>query len=236
MKRAVLLCALSFISFFSQAQFLDSVIAGQISDSLKTIPTPFNVTLKKVAIPAILMGTGIITTLWNNPESLKNEIVEGRNNHFYDFNTHIDNYLQFSPIVIAYGLDAFGVKSKTDFMNRSVILFKTEIFALASVSLLKNITHEKRPDGSDYKSFPSGHTTEAFAAATFLSEEYKDRFKWMPYAAYTIATGVGVMRMGNNKHYIGDVLMGAGLGIICTKVAYWTHQYKWGKAKRPVVY
>ena len=99
----------------------------------------------------------------------------------------------------------------------------------AAVFGLKNLTHQLRPDNSGYNSFPSGHTAQAFAAATFLSEEYKSKFKWMPYLAYGIASSVGVLRMANNKHYISDVLVGAGLGILSMKMSYLTHQYKWGK-------
>lgn len=65
--------------------------------------------------------------------------------------------------------------------------------------------------------------------ATMLSEEYRDRYKWMPYAAYGLATGVGLLRLANNKHYLGDVLVGAGLGILAMKLVYWTHHYRWNK-------
>jgi len=51
----------------------------------------------------------------------------------------------------------------------------------------------------------------------------------MPYAAYGVASGVGLLRVANNKHYISDVLIGAGIGILSMKAAYWTHQYKWKK-------
>ena len=103
---------------------------------------------------------------------------------------------------------------------------------LATVFSLKSVTREPRPDGSSNNSFPSGHTAQAFAAATFLNEEYKDRFHWMPYAAYGLASGVGMLRIANNRHYVSDVLMGAGLGILSMKVAYWTHHYHWGKREK----
>lgn len=56
-------------------------------------------------------------------------------------------------------------------------------------------------------SFPSGHTANAFAGATILSIEYKDKYPWVPYVAYGMASGVGVMRIANNRHYISDVLL-----------------------------
>ncbi|MEO6684359.1 MAG: phosphatase PAP2 family protein [Dyadobacter sp.] len=189
---------------------------------------------KQLYTPALLVLAGLLAN-GHSQESIKNEVAEDRNRHIPRFKTNVDDYLQFSPFAIAYGLDAIGIKSKTDFMNRSVILLKGEILAIGTATLLKKMTHELRPDGSAYTSFPSGHTTQAFAAATFLSEEYKDRYKWMPYASYTVASSVGLLRVANNRHYISDVLVGAGIGFLSMKVAYWTHQYKWGKRNRKVV-
>lgn len=195
-----------------------------------TLPAPKRVTLHDFYAPASLVIAGLIAN-GHSEESIKNELAESRNRHIPRFHTHIDDYLQFSPLMVAYGLDAFGVRSKTDVLNRTAILVKGEAMALTTATILKSATHTLRPDGSSYNSFPSGHTTQAFAAATFLNEEYKDRYPWMPYASYTVASSVGMLRVANNRHYISDVLVGAGIGYLSMKVAYWTHRYKWGKGK-----
>ena len=189
---------------------------------------PHKFELKFAHLPSLLIISGISAS-GNEEEGFKKEIVEERNKRFSTFGTHIDNYLQFSPIAIAYGLDALGYKSKTDIKNRTAILLKGEVLMTGVVFALKKITHQLRPDKSGYNSFPSGHTAQAFAAATFLSEEYKKKFKWMPYAAYGLASSVAVLRMANNKHYISDVLVGAGLGILLMKLSYLTHQQKLNK-------
>lgn len=224
-------CAILFLSFniLGFSQQVDSLSNSSISPLNKENKQTFQ--FKKLYIPAALLTSGILLNS-NKSESLKNEIAEERNEHLGNFHTSVDNFLQFSPIVAAYTLDAFGVKSKTDFKNRTAILLKGEILTLGTVFVIKNLAHQERPDGSNDKSFPSGHTAQAFAAATFLSEEYKDQFPWMPYAAYGVAGSVGVMRMVNNKHYISDVLFGAGLGLLSMKLSYWTHQYKWNKKQR----
>jgi len=178
--------------------------------------------------PVLLSVAGIALN-GNSRESFKNELVEERNEIMPRFKTKVDNYLQYSPVFIAYGLDAMGILSKTDLANRTAILIKGELAMITTVTLLKNLTHQLRPDGSSYTSFPSGHTAQAFAAATFLSEEYRGRFAWMPYAAYGTAATVGLLRMANNRHYISDVLLGAGIGILCQKGAYLTHRYRWNK-------
>ncbi len=46
-----------------------------------------------------------------------------------------------------------------------------------------------------------------------------------------MATGVGAMRVMNNRHWISDVMVGAGIGILSTNLAYLTHRYRWGKKK-----
>lgn len=207
---------------------------AQQTDSSLIVP-PYRFSVRQLNVPVTLALMGVFTD-GNGKESIKNEIVEERNEHMQGFRTNIDNYLQYSPIAIAYGLDAMGIKSKTDFANRTAILLKGELLMFGTVTLLKNTTHQLRPDGSNYNSFPSGHTAQAFAAATFLSQEYQDRFPWMPYAAYGLASTVGMMRMANNRHYISDVLLGAGIGILSMKASYWTHQYKWGKKTKKLIY
>jgi hypothetical protein len=191
-------------------------------------PNALGFTVKQLYAPAALIVSGFIAN-GHSRESIKNEVAEERNEHIPHFKTSLDDYLQFSPLAVAYGLDAFGLKSKTDLLNRSVILLKGEVLAIGTTTVLKRAFHTLRPDGSTHNSFPSGHTTQAFAAATFLSEEYKDRLPWMPYASYMVASTVGFLRVANNRHYISDVLVGAGIGYLAMKTAYWTHRYKWGK-------
>ena len=208
-------------SFPSYSQEPDSV---SVNKPLKFKP-------EKLYVPGIFIGTGVVTTLFFK-DQIKYKIAEQRNKHFGSFHTRLDDYMEYASLPIAYGLDVFGVKSKNDFLNRTAILVKGEILFYASTQLLKSAVSELRPDGSDHRSFPSGHTAQAFATATFLSEEYKERLPWMPYAAYTLAGSTGILRIANNKHYIGDVLFGAGLGLLSMKTAYWTHRYKWGKNKK----
>ncbi len=62
-------------------------------------------------------------------------------------------------------------------------------------------------------SFPSGHTTAAFAAATVFAVEFKNR-PVIPIVAYTIASLVGVSRITENKHWATDVFTGAALGYL----------------------
>lgn len=154
---------------------------------------------------------------------LKN-VNTGIKEYIWEDNPHnettIDNYLQFSPAIAVYALNAIGIKSRNNFRDRSLIYLMSNVFVGVSVLGVKKITHEQRPDESNFYSFPSGHTATAFAAAEFMRQEYKDVSPWYGIAGYFAAGTTGALRMYNNKHWVSDVLAGAGFGIASTKLAY----------------
>jgi membrane-associated phospholipid phosphatase len=61
-------------------------------------------------------------------------------------------------------------------------------------------------------SFPSGHSIEAFAVATIIARRYGKTHRWVPYAAYGLASVVGFSRLTLNVHFLSDVAMGGALG------------------------
>ena len=60
-------------------------------------------------------------------------------------------------------------------------------------------------------SFPSGHTIEAFSVATIIARRYGNH-RWVPYAAYGLASVVGFSRLTLSVHFLSDVFMGGALG------------------------
>ena len=140
-----------------------------------------------------------------------------------DFHTPFDNYLQYVPAVSVYALNAIGVKGKHDFKERTITYALAYLMMGVTVQSLKSITKVVRPDGRGTNAFPSGHTATAFSGAEFLRQEYKDVSPWYGIAGYTIATATGILRMYNNKHWLRDVVAGAGFGILATQTAYWLY-------------
>ncbi|MCZ4407285.1 phosphatase PAP2 family protein [Cryomorphaceae bacterium 1068] len=177
-----------------------------------------------IAPAAFFVAGGIAFT--DNPIWSDDAWEDARNRNFPDFRTTADDYLAFAPIVAAYGLELAGVKGAHSLRDRSAILFKAELIAVAIVTPLKLGTNRVRPNGDNDESFPSGHTAQAFISATFLHREYGHLSPWYSIGGYAVAGSVGVLRILNNKHYLSDVLFGAGIGLLATNLAYLTHGYK----------
>jgi membrane-associated phospholipid phosphatase len=186
--------------------------------------------IRATRVPIALTALSLLS--YTDNETLDRvEFKELRDRTIPTFRHHVDNYLQYAPMAAVYGLNLAGIKGKNDFANRTALMVKSGLLVAAITFPLKKITAVPRPDTGERNSFPSGHTATAFAAATFMAKEYGHISKWYSIGAYSVATGVGVMRMMNNRHWISDVLAGAAVGILSTNVVYLTHQYKWGHRK-----
>jgi hypothetical protein len=138
-----------------------------------------------------------------------------------EFKTHIDDYSQFFGPVVTTGLKIAGVESRSDWGRYLASAAMSYGIMAAFVNGIKYTAKEMRPDGSTANSWPSGHTATAFVGATILHKEYgMTRSPWYSVAGYGVATATGVMRVLNNRHWISDVLSGAGIGIMSGELAY----------------
>ena len=137
------------------------------------------------------------------------------------FHNELDNYTQFAPAVLALGLNVAGVEGRSKLGRFAASAAMSYALMAGIVNPIKYGAKEMRPDGSTANSFPSGHTATAFVSATILHKEYGLTVSpWYSVAGYGIATATGVMRVLNNRHWVSDVLSGAGIGIFATEVAY----------------
>ena len=161
-----------------------------------------------------LIGAGLSVHASNdNFKSFRNEYAK-------QYNTHYDDFLQYSPAAVMLGMKALGVEGRSSW-GRMAVSDAFSIALMASVvNTLKHTVKEKRPDGSNSRSFPSGHTATAFMCATMLHKEYGHISPWISIGGYTVATATGVSRILNNKHWISDVMVGAGIGILSTEMGY----------------
>ncbi len=97
------------------------------------------------------------------------------------------------------------------FRDASYDIAQVTLVAVSYTTALKYATQRERPDGSNNQSFPSGHTSNAFAWATVGAHHYGWK---LGVPGFLVASLIGVARLEKNAHHLSDVLAGAGLGYI----------------------
>ena len=137
-----------------------------------------------------------------------------------DFRNRTDDYLQYSPGAVMLALKAAGVQGRSTWGEMLTASAAAYAIMGVSVNALKYTTSVERPDGADTHSFPSGHSATAFMMAGLLTREYGELSPWVGVGAYSLASVTGAMRIANNKHWLSDVLTGAGLGILSAEAGY----------------
>ena len=89
---------------------------------------------------------------------------------------------------------------------------------------IKLATHRERPNEENYKSFPSGHSSNSFALAAGLDGIYGHK---IGIPAYLMAIFVASTRINDNKHYLSDVVAGAFIGTWIGKSFSRQYQLEW---------
>jgi hypothetical protein len=214
MKRTGILIATAFLlAFSSQAQIRDSL----------SIQNSKTARIAGIALPAVMITYGALSfgnrTIRNLDYSTRNKLMEDKS----IWNKRWDDYLQYSPAVAAFGMKLGGMKSVHKMSDMLILYALSNVLEGSIVYTAKRLTSRERPDGSNRLSFPSGHTATAFVAAEFLHQEYGDKSVWISIGGYGMASLIGVARIYNNKHWVSDIVAGAGIGILSTKIVYWTY-------------
>ncbi len=173
-------------------------------------------------VPATLMTTGLLTQ-GQFSRNVHDEVLK----RYPNFQSPLDDYLQYSPSVAVLGLGAAGVKGRHAFGDQIVLTVLSNVVSQGVTQVLKYAVAYPRPAGGEHDSFPSGHATAAFTGATVLAHEYGSRSAWYTVAGYATATTVAGFRVIKNRHWLADVLFGAGVGIGSTELVY--QLYPWLK-------
>jgi len=216
------LLTLFLLPFFSMAQRLnkdnlaDSALFKEEHKSWLRKSSPY-------LASGMLFSYGLLAANNNQLGDLNKKIREEILEERVPFSSKLEDKLQNAPAGAVFILNAIGVKGKNNFNDRLMIYGLSYVIMKRSVTTLKNSFGRLRPDHSDRQSFPSGHTTTAFAAAEFMRQEYKGSSPVFGIAAYTAAAATGALRMYHNKHWLSDVVAGAGLGIASTNLAYFLY-------------
>lgn len=171
---------------------------------------------KRLILPATLIVAG--TAMYGNPGKKFQNL---RDNYTAGFSTGFDEYLQYAPVAMLYGMKISGIEGKSAWARLITTNAISAVIMAGTVNAIKYTVKEPRPDGSRDNGFPSGHTALAFMSAAMVHHEYgMTRSPWYSVAAYGIASSTAVMRVMNNSHYVHDVIMGSGMGILSTELGY----------------
>lgn len=200
----------------------DSVVTDSTEHILEVPDTVKHLESKFVSLvpPAVFVGYGLLS-LWVKPvRDVDYHVYNDVQRKHPNFHTPIDDYFQFVPILTVYSLNLFGLPGKNRFIDRTILLTMSSAIRFGTVNALKSTANRLRPNGGDRKSFPSGHTSQAFAAAEFMAQEYGEVSPWFGVYAYSFATATAILRVYNNDHWFSDIIAGAGFGILSTKAAY----------------
>lgn len=168
---------------------------------------------KSLILPASLIAVGAAGTAI---EGMQDFHLFSRRNDTRKIKA--DDYLQFGMFGWVFLCDLAG-KEKHRWTDQLFILAIAEGLNAGMVQGLKRTLKITRPDGAP-NSFPSGHTSAAFQGAHIAYKEFKDTSPVLAYSGYGIAALVGAMRMHNNRHWMADVVAGAGFGILSVELSY----------------
>lgn len=162
------------------------------------------------------MARGLIST-WTDHNSVKHPAIFEKKSDKY---TWTDYAVGGLPLVTNWMMKAAGVKSRSKLERMLTANALAYGISAGMTEGLKCGVKETRPDGTDSHSFPSGHSSFAFVSASILSREYGYISPWITIGGYAAATGTQMMRIKHNRHWVNDVYMGAGIGMVSTNFAY----------------
>ena len=171
--------------------------------------------------PGVLLIYGVLKPVINGIPELDNKIMNNIQENYPDFHTNAAYYLMWVPTASVYSMDAFHVKMQHNFKEH-LILDAGSILVTGALGFgMRKISEHIDAYKSKNTQFPSGHTANAFRGAEIVHQELKFSHPVLSYAGYVLATGVGLVRIYNKNHYLSEVIAGAGLGILSTKLTYW---------------
>ncbi len=227
------------------------------SDLKQEFTKPFHMTGKDWRNFGIFAaGTGALY-LVDKPIQQAALKLKNRNTSVNDISHYITNAGGIYEGFTLAGLASYGlIFKRKKVVTTTLLATQAYITGAAVETVLKFLAGETRPNyyGPDqvasprflgpftkvqrdyngkktYSSFPSGHATVAFAAATVFASEFRDK-PAIPIIAYTAASLIGASRVTENAHWTTDVVVGAALGYLTGKHIV-NNYHRYAKIKAP---
>ena len=232
---AVLFLMMQIISFkTATGQDTSSLHITQIPDSNSYSSANY---LRKSAVilPATLIVYGLLKPTIPGIRNIDNQLMQQVKNSYPNDHTVADDYLMWVPSSSVYLLDAFSIKTTHSFKEHLILDAGSIIIAGGIGYVMRKISGNIEVYKMNGTKFPSGHTVNVFRGAEIFHQELKETNKILSYTGYLIAVAVGTLRIYNKAHYLTEVVAGAGVGIISTKLTYWAfNKIKYKKIKQPI--
>lgn len=168
--------------------------------------------LAVLSAPSVITGFSMI--------GYEKDLMKSRSEHTPMNDANVDDYMRCAPAALLLGLKLGGVKSRSSWGRMLVSDAFSGVLMYGISESLKRSVGVPRPNGMNDKSFPSGHTAMAFMFAAMVDKEFGTINKFYSLIGYSLATCTAVSRIVNYKHQVGDVLAGAGIGILSTELGY----------------
>ncbi len=191
--------------------------------------------IKKYVVPFALVSGALIATDHTTGESLPNTkdqmVWSGR----------VSQFGAWYSIAGISGAAYLTGKITRNERARETGLLGLEALGHAQMVVfgIKQATNRARPPERDGRSgfweggtsFPSGHAASSFALATVFAYEYRNVSIAVPIGAYSLAALVAASRVGAQRHWISDIVVGSSLGFLIGRFTY-KHNHKSGLAGR----
>ena len=180
-------------------------------------------------VPGAFLLYGGLKPAISGIENLDRRIMDRVVENHPDFVTALPDYLMWAPSASVYILDAVNAKTAHNFKEHLILDAGSIIITGGLGYAMRQMTKNNETFSKEGTKFPSGHTANAFRGAEIVHQELKKSHPVLSYSGYVIASGVGVLRIYDKAHLLSEVIAGAGLGILSTKLTYWI--FEKGKRK-----
>ncbi len=211
-----------------RAQDLEMTDKNTSSDSCSSFK------IKETILPVALLAYGsskpLVSAIGRIDQDIRSQMAVRHPNISY----RADDWLQWAPSASIYALDATGVKLKHRFKEHLLLDAGSIIITGGAGFVMRKVSEQIKGFDIVDTQFPSGHTANAFRGAEMLRQEMSGRHPLLQWSGYLVAGLVAGSRLIRGEHYLSEVVAGAGLGILSTKITYELfHRIKRGKTGVP---
>lgn len=198
-------------------QFKTKPLTGYHVRKFHIPPVAYKLNPKDLILPLGLITVGAIAS---NTDNFR-DILPIERTHPQDRLTPFDDIFQHASVPALFIYDAIG-QEKHHPVDQFFLTAMSYGIMVVPVRYIKGHYNTPRPYGGNH-SFPSGHTASAFICSHIIYKEFKDSNPVLAYSGYSFGVITAGLRVAHDKHWVSDVVAGAGFAILATELAYFIY-------------